>query len=148
MACIGAAAELEHVGNDLRRPGRCRANACDGIRYLSLVEIGANPFEIQAQFFRYLPVCVQLKRDSPLDVLCCLGDDPERVIDLMGHPCGKAAYRHHFLGLDHQLLDAGPFGDILDTQHRSSDSVYEKRVEHEVIEMALTLLLDEELLHR
>ncbi|MNO91871.1 hypothetical protein D3C76_834280 [compost metagenome] len=101
---VAAAAEAEHVGDDLRRPGAGLLNAVEQLRHLAAVQVAVDRGQVDAQLFGLFLVARQVGRQAPANVLHVVQDSAQRVVDFVRHAGSQTPDREHFLRLHHHFF--------------------------------------------
>ncbi|GAB1400688.1 hypothetical protein MASR1M66_21430 [Aminivibrio sp.] len=111
---LAAAAEVEHVADDVGRADGRGLDVPDHARQAAGLQIGPHGLHVDAQLPGLLHVPGKIRPDPQGHVLGRLHDDGQGVVDLVGHAGGDAAHGDHLLGLDHHLLHALELGHVAD----------------------------------
>ncbi|MND90756.1 hypothetical protein D3C80_828490 [compost metagenome] len=88
---VAAAAEAEHVGDDLRCTGTGLLDAVEQLRYFAAFQVAVDGGQINADLIGLFLVLGQVRRQPPANVLHVVQDGAKGVVDFVSHAGCQAA---------------------------------------------------------
>ncbi len=137
---VAAAAEAEHVGDDLRRAGPGLLDAIEQLRHFAAGQVAVDHGQVEAKLAGLFLVAGQVCRQASADVLYVVQDGAQRVVDFVSHARRQAADREHFFRLDHHFFQRQALGDVVDADHHAAPAAAGERVEGEGVMAQLVAL--------
>ncbi len=137
---VAAAAETEHVGDDLCRPCPGLLDAVEQLRDFAACQVLVDGVQVDSGLFGVLEVLRQIRGQAPANVLHVMQDRPQRIVDLVGHAGGESADRKHLFRLHHHFFQGQALGDVVDADHHAAAGTAHQRVEGQGIVAGLVVL--------